>query len=91
MAFTTPSCSTPGICRSRPLATPTDRKTASKPSCFSSLRPKPGRSGVPSFRVTPNSMIFSTSAWIKVRGKRYSGMPKRIMPPGSFRASKTVT
>ena len=26
-----------------------------------------------------------------VRGSRYSGMPKRIMPPGSAAASKTVT
>ena len=48
-------------------------------------------SGVPSLRVTPSETILSISARIRVRGSRYSGMPKRIMPPGSAAASKTVT
>ena len=91
MAFTTPSSSTPGICRSRPFDTPTERKTASKPSALSSARPKAGVSGVPSRSATPSERILSISALMSVRGRRYSGMPKRIIPPGSPAASKTVT
>jgi len=46
---------------------------------------------VESFSVTPSARIFSISAAMRLRGRRYSGMPNRIIPPASSDASSTVT
>ena len=77
--------------RGRATRRPTGRPPRS-PARAAAARPKPAASGVFELRAsTPSARILSISARSSVRGRRYSGMPNRIMPPGSAAASKTVT
>ena len=45
---------------------------------------------LPQTRSTPRAEMRSTSCCSAALGRRYSGMPKRSMPPGSALLSKTV-
>ena len=46
--------------------------------------------GVFVFISTPNRFIFSISLFKMLRGRRYSGIPRASIPPGTFEASKMV-